>query len=641
MAFRHLDPEPWDGTPQDRPFEYEPLRHPRYIRLLKVNNFDLLTSEDWPAEEPPHFPCYEMVQAPLDDPPTYTALSYTWGRPERTHIVKISGAPLTITDSLAEALRELPRIAPSEYLWLDQICINQADDTEKNHQVQIMGEIYSDCQRVIIWTGGEIQGLQLAVDTYSSLSRRMADASLSDSPSEFPFDEETPFHDRYPVDVEPVWRLLQRPWFERAWVVQEAVLPNTAVVLAGSCQLAIEDLRWTTSLGYLYSDPKLNALGLGVYTQVQFSRSLLETIFVLRHPSAPQHPFGPQDHGFDSLVMDSLASNKASDPRDHVYAFLGFQKDANISIVPDYGLSITEVFARAARAVIEGTNSLELLRFLPNSHCNSQLAEEDIAKLPSWVPDWSGRRTSGRILRNQSPWLHWQTSNFDAAKGMPHGPNPSALGHDSELVVSGQVIDTIAAIMSSADEVGLEDDLPRFFTLTDEEVTTLDPTAFSDAEQKLRKRMVVTLAGGCIGSPVKPPPPAFDLSAEDVLKRYDEGEPLGDSVDLEDPLFRFTERVRELVLYTSARTEKNKLALVPDDACVGDLVAILHGFQVPMVLRPREGVAYALHGFQVPMALRPREGGTYAVVGPCYREDAMLGEAVTWKEDEADKFTLV
>lgn len=601
LAFRHLDPEPWDNTPQNRLFEYEPLKLPRHIRLLKINNFELLASKNWAATEPPDPPTYEMVQVPVDSVLTYTALSYTWGLPTRTHALVVSGAPLLITASLAEALGVVPRIAPSEYLWIDQVCINQADDKEKNHQVQIMGEIYSNSHKVIIWTGEEIKGLRLAVDTYLPPGRAICEDVLDWEILDKLCD----------VDASPLHRLLLRPWFRRAWVVQEAVLAKVAVVVAGSCQLTIEELCWTMCWPSTF-------LGSGEEsaTKAEFysSKIVLDTIFGLRHPTKNgTATFRGADRGFDSLIMDSLGRNHTSDPRDHVYAFLGFQKDPNVSIVPDYSLSVAEAFTRAASALIQGTNSLELLRFLPNNSYGSHISAETRTELPSWVPDWSGRTLGYRILRDSSAELYGHTSTFDAAKGVPHRPNHAALVGGSKLVASGCIIDGIASMLSSADRLELVEDRPRFFGLTDEEVTALDPTAISDPTQKLRKRIVVMLTGGCIG--VAPP------GVEEVLKRYDEEKsPLPS--DVREPVQWFTGRNSELSDYTPVRTEKNKLGLVPKTACVGDLVVILHGFQVPIVLRPTEG-------------------GTYAVVGQCYLEDAMFGEAVTWEEDEADEFTLV
>lgn len=39
------------------------------------------------------------------------------------------------------------------YLWIDAICINQATTLEKNHQVSMMGMIYSQAECVIVWLG--------------------------------------------------------------------------------------------------------------------------------------------------------------------------------------------------------------------------------------------------------------------------------------------------------------------------------------------------------------------------------------------------------------------------------------------------------------------------------------------------------
>lgn len=615
MAFHHLDPK--RARRRIRPsrlFKYEPLKLPRHIRLLKINNPDLLGSKIWPDMKPPRLPYYEMVQVPLDSLPEYTALSYAWGHPNKTWVLNISGASLAITASLAEAMRALPRIASSEYLWLDQVCINQADEKEKNRQVQIMGEIYSNSHKVSIWTGGEIKGLRLALDTYLPLTRsKMLEFSMPDSAYTRPVAVDVDLHLRNPnpATFEPLRELLLRPWFQRAWVVQEAVLGNTTAIVAGSCQLSIEELAWATDCRVMFDRPARSSVAR--FCDSIRSKIVLDTMFALRHPTLSSS-LGlvslAQDSGFDSLIMDSLATNRASDPRDHVYAFLGFQNDPNISIVPDYSLSVTETFTRAANAMIKGTKSLELLRFLPNNPYDTRLSYDDHTGLPSWVPDWSFRRQEGRIFRTGCH-RDGPTLPFDASKGTSHRPNLLARMEESELVVSGRIIDSIASMLSSAERLELVEDRPRFFGLSDEEVTALDATALSDPAQKLRKRLVVMFVGGCIR--VAP-------TVEEVLKRYDEGQPPPE--DLDDPMRWFIGRRQDLIKYDPVRTQKSKLGFVRRKACVGDLVVILHGFQVPMVLRPTEG-------------------GAHIVVGQCYIEDAMYGEAMTWKEDEADEFTLV
>lgn len=133
---------------------------------------------------------------------------------------------------------------------------------------------------------------------------------------------------------EPLRELLLRPWFQRAWVVQEAVLGNTTVVVAGSCQLSIEELAWATDCRVMFDRPARGSIAM--FCDSIHSKLVLDTMFALRHPTLSAI-LGlvslAQDGGFDSLILDSLAANRASDPRDHVYAFLGFQNDANISIV--------------------------------------------------------------------------------------------------------------------------------------------------------------------------------------------------------------------------------------------------------------------------------------------------------------------
>lgn len=119
------------------PFKYEALAIRDSIRLLKLTRSDTgqlqcqldeieLSSDSQPKEAPPK----------------YSAVSYTWGDSFSTVPLLCNQKELQITHNLAEALDMSLRANPNEYLWVDQICINQKDNEEKAAQVSKMTLIY-------------------------------------------------------------------------------------------------------------------------------------------------------------------------------------------------------------------------------------------------------------------------------------------------------------------------------------------------------------------------------------------------------------------------------------------------------------------------------------------------------------------
>ncbi|KAH9208123.1 heterokaryon incompatibility protein-domain-containing protein, partial [Leptodontidium sp. 2 PMI_412] len=85
--------------------------------------------------------------------PTYSALSYTWGSPDRTNSIKVNGSRLQIRENLWNALHDLRDPKMTRVLWVDAICIDQNNVDEKNHQVPLMSFVYSRAQEVLIWLG--------------------------------------------------------------------------------------------------------------------------------------------------------------------------------------------------------------------------------------------------------------------------------------------------------------------------------------------------------------------------------------------------------------------------------------------------------------------------------------------------------
>jgi hypothetical protein len=141
----------------------------------------------------------------------YEALSYSWGRPERTALVDCNGMDLLIPPTAAEGLRQLRKESNPRWLWCDAICINQNDITEKAAQVKQMLRIFIKARTVVAWLGREIVGtLKLAEhlrgleDKHKLEIARMA-ANMHD-----------------PEMDETISELLSRPWFARTWVSSKA-----------------------------------------------------------------------------------------------------------------------------------------------------------------------------------------------------------------------------------------------------------------------------------------------------------------------------------------------------------------------------------------------------------------------------------
>jgi hypothetical protein len=89
----------------------------------------------------------------------YEAISYCWNTGVRNRSVLCDGETLPVTESCEAVLRRFryPTKSRSRLLWIDFICINQAEMDERTHQVTLMGRIYAKAKCVLIWLGEEAE----------------------------------------------------------------------------------------------------------------------------------------------------------------------------------------------------------------------------------------------------------------------------------------------------------------------------------------------------------------------------------------------------------------------------------------------------------------------------------------------------
>ena len=101
------------------------------------------TDRPWRSEQYPEIK-YQADRAEkerLKCQQQFEALSYTWGTIIRRHTIELNNeVTLEITDNLYQALRRLRYLRRTRTLWVDALCINQADLSERARQVQMVSK---------------------------------------------------------------------------------------------------------------------------------------------------------------------------------------------------------------------------------------------------------------------------------------------------------------------------------------------------------------------------------------------------------------------------------------------------------------------------------------------------------------------
>lgn len=188
----------------------------------------------------------------------YTCLSYVWGEASELHTVLINRKRACVRKNLFSFLESQAHAACSEQLyWIDAICIDQSNVSERNSQVSKMGQIYQRARGVHVWLGDKSSYSTIFSFLSEKVRRHNRFGLLERLTYELPSFYSTSSRNipGMPAAREPPPELgmhivdfMEDPYWRRAWVVQELILGSKIVFLAGRFDIDVDTLATAKDL---------------------------------------------------------------------------------------------------------------------------------------------------------------------------------------------------------------------------------------------------------------------------------------------------------------------------------------------------------------------------------------------------------
>jgi hypothetical protein len=499
-----------ENEPAD-PFCHQPLPSPRSFRLLKFPE----------VQEEYEEPTYEIEIHCLDQAPLYSALSYTWDSPIRVlsksefdgwdpeesidHPTLYGGDVLCnsqhvkLRENLYDALMTLSESRAGEYLWVDALCIDQENLSERCAQVLLMAEIYSSAHSTILYLGNyapDLPGVKMVLDEfrpaytkwYDSLDARMKAFSNRTQITSPAFLQELNLKGSA-MDWVGHWRSLRKffwrtRWFQRVWIIQE-------VSLASSIEVVCEEdtLEWEAIIDIIRIIQNSGLALPEIESSVSNPHSSLRTplksvdklvsIWTMCVNNASnkesfrqelQDLFGTASssadwYAFFLLLLHETRSQACSDLRDKVYATWSLAKNfapkgLESAILPDYTVSVEKTYLSVTKALCLNLPKLAVLSYVLRSDGNESIA------VPSWVPDFT-IQPHGMITLNCYPHFNSAPPGLDAGSVSVFGSSLNVAAYHIDTIV-----DSCPSMGDLSEACNLQPCLEMFLNLKQEYTQT-------------------------------------------------------------------------------------------------------------------------------------------------------------------------
>jgi len=309
---------PAHAETNDDAYVYEALATDRpRIRLITVWQGVRRASYPYPPTDSDEILC-TIDAFEVDKAPSYIALSYTWGDPIPLHTIRLNGRHFSIRENLFDFLKAFGASdigQQKHYLWIDQLCIDQSNTGERNHQVSMMADIYRNGQFVISW-----------------LDRSCFEAFHDLATGHLDFDEQ----------YLRMITIFSNQYFSRLWVVQEVLLAKDVKFMCGDVSIGYGVLKQhSQTLKWRIPSAECDNAHSLFQTKDSLAGNSMNLVYVLNHGGS---------------VL------KCGDGRDQVYGLLGIVGSSQHVPEVNYQDSVQQVYLDTIRIILtEGQNQVASL----------------------------------------------------------------------------------------------------------------------------------------------------------------------------------------------------------------------------------------------------------------------------------------
>jgi hypothetical protein len=328
----------------------------------------------------------------------YIAVSYVWGNPAHVHSIQISGHKFGIADNLFNVLGSLRDAAQPVSLWVDAVCINQNDVSERNSQVQKMASIYRSAFEVVGCLGSTRPDFDIS---FSLLEKLLVD------------DEQLYLDDSYVSAWEGLIAMLDKPYWTRVWILQETALNPNVLLKFGSSDkhIAVRDLSEFDNLRFEVVSKwrELHPDDVWEGSMMHHFDAISNDVYNMGYlPSLV--PLTADE--FQPLLQSQICNGPlATNPLDYVYGIIGLFDTPILSV--DYSISPRQLFLEVIKIVQHRSRKLDFLSWAWGNYAQDISVFANPHGIPRWGMDFSYRTRFVRPIplanSSQPQRLIWDT----------------------------------------------------------------------------------------------------------------------------------------------------------------------------------------------------------------------------------------